>query len=401
MTPGAVRVFGLTILATAWLSAALAQSGEPSLRQVKVIAVRSDSNSELDAACLPVLTDELRRTGRTIGEAADGADAEMVVRFERHDSQLGASMDPAEAYYSLRLWKNAPRKVVWTESGSAPLRGACKQIAKTISAHLRSAIKTDKPGIDLDTVPLTNSSTGDAALGAPAGDFDAGHPTSPVSDLTLPIQSAEPSPHPVKLMSLRSESSSELDVACLSALKEELRHDGRALGEIADGADAEMIVEFELDAAQQVRYFLHLWTTEPRKLIWTDVGGATEDGSGAACVQIGKDVAAHLRSFVAGKPIPRSDAITDLPVLEYRVEPRYPSELKKAGIEGSVVLQAVIDTKGNVQEVTVVKSTNDGFNKAAIAAVKARKYAPARKDGRPVAIYFTIRVFFHFPVEGS
>jgi TonB family protein len=269
MTPSAVRVFGTTILATAWLSASLAQSGKPSLRQIKVIAVRSDSNSELGVACLPVLTDELLRTGRTISETADGADGEMVVRFERHDAQPGVSTDSAEAYYSLRLWNKAPRKVVWSDAGSAPLRGACKQLAKTISAHLKSAMKTAKSGIDLETVPVANPSKGDATLVAPAGHVDGGHPTSPVSDLTLPI-------------------------------------------------------------------------------------------------------------------------------LMFQVDPKYPAILKKARIEGRVLVQAVIDEEGNTREIEVIKSSHPGFNDAAIASVKTRKYSPARKDGHAVAINYTIRVDFRW-----
>jgi len=42
----------------------------------------------------------------------------------------------------------------------------------------------------------------------------------------------------------------------------------------------------------------------------------------------------------------------------------------------------------------VLNSTNPMFNDAAVAAVLLRRYKPAYADGKPVAIYFTIRVDF-------
>jgi len=67
---------------------------------------------------------------------------------------------------------------------------------------------------------------------------------------------------------------------------------------------------------------------------------------------------------------------------------------RRARIEGKVILQAVVDKEGNVNEVTVLSSSNPMFNDSAIEAVKQRKYKPALQNGRPVAIYFTIRVDF-------
>ena len=47
---------------------------------------------------------------------------------------------------------------------------------------------------------------------------------------------------------------------------------------------------------------------------------------------------------------------------------------RRARIEGKVILQAVVDKEGTVDEVTVLSSNNPMFNDAAILAVKQWKY---------------------------
>jgi len=83
-----------------------------------------------------------------------------------------------------------------------------------------------------------------------------------------------------------------------------------------------------------------------------------------------------------------------LPVIIKKVEPNYPDVARRARIEGKVILQAVVDKNGNVGEVTVLSSNNPMFNDNAIEAVKQWKYKPALQSGRPVAVYYTIRVDF-------
>ena len=83
-----------------------------------------------------------------------------------------------------------------------------------------------------------------------------------------------------------------------------------------------------------------------------------------------------------------------LPVLVKKVEPAYPDVARRARIEGKVTLQAVVQTNGDVGEVSVLASTNPMFNESAIAAVRQWKYKPALQNGRPVAVYYTVVVKF-------
>ena len=79
-----------------------------------------------------------------------------------------------------------------------------------------------------------------------------------------------------------------------------------------------------------------------------------------------------------------------------RALPKYPDLARRAGLQGTVVLLAVIETDGTVGEIEVVKSPDQrwGFDLAAIDAVKQWRYQPALLNGAPVAAYIQVMVEF-------
>lgn len=87
------------------------------------------------------------------------------------------------------------------------------------------------------------------------------------------------------------------------------------------------------------------------------------------------------------------------PVPVRTVAPEYPRELKDSGVAGIVTVKVTIDEQGNVSEVEVVKSSNEGFDRFATAALKKWKFKPGKQDGNPVAMQVTIPV--KFVVDGS
>ncbi len=85
------------------------------------------------------------------------------------------------------------------------------------------------------------------------------------------------------------------------------------------------------------------------------------------------------------------------PKVVHRVEPKYPEVAQRARIQGTVVLEIVIDKNGNVQEARVVRSI-PVLDPAAISALKEWKYKPARdRHGHPVSVYFLVSVKFELP----
>lgn len=84
------------------------------------------------------------------------------------------------------------------------------------------------------------------------------------------------------------------------------------------------------------------------------------------------------------------------PRIVEQVKPVYPQEAKDARVQGIVILEAVIDARGVVQEVQVLRShpSHPMLEQAAIDAVRQWRFEPGRLHGKPVAVYFTLTVNF-------
>ncbi len=80
-------------------------------------------------------------------------------------------------------------------------------------------------------------------------------------------------------------------------------------------------------------------------------------------------------------------------LLIHRVEPSYPPLARQARVQGEVVLSAVIDREGNIQNLQLV-SGHPMLVPSAIAAVKQWHYKPYLLNGQPVEVETTITVIF-------
>jgi TonB family protein len=80
-------------------------------------------------------------------------------------------------------------------------------------------------------------------------------------------------------------------------------------------------------------------------------------------------------------------------LLVTKVPPQYPDEAREASIQGTVVLRALIDTNGNVEDLTLV-SGHPLLAPAALEAVKQWKYKPYLLNGQPVKVETQITVNF-------
>jgi protein TonB len=87
--------------------------------------------------------------------------------------------------------------------------------------------------------------------------------------------------------------------------------------------------------------------------------------------------------------------VDDPPVLLAGRIPAYPELLRQAGVEGRVVLEAVVDTLGRVEagSITVVAATHLAFVASARQALAGALFRPARVGGRAV------RVRVRFPAQ--
>ncbi len=67
-----------------------------------------------------------------------------------------------------------------------------------------------------------------------------------------------------------------------------------------------------------------------------------------------------------------------------RVEPQYPPQAARRGLEGWVQLRFNISTAGSVKDAVVVKSSSSLFDRAAVQAVNKWKYQPQVQGGTPM-----------------
>jgi protein TonB len=77
-----------------------------------------------------------------------------------------------------------------------------------------------------------------------------------------------------------------------------------------------------------------------------------------------------------------------------QVQPEYPEVARKAGLEGRVIVAAVVDENGNVIQASIHSSTNSIFNDAALEAAKKMKFKPARQ--KDIAVKVKVLIPFVF-----
>jgi TonB family protein len=82
------------------------------------------------------------------------------------------------------------------------------------------------------------------------------------------------------------------------------------------------------------------------------------------------------------------------PQIVYRVTPQYTENARRARLEGTVIVQAVIDETGRVLDVQVLKTLPMGLDVAAAQAVAQWRFTPATFNGRPLKVIYTLTVNF-------
>jgi TonB family protein len=88
-----------------------------------------------------------------------------------------------------------------------------------------------------------------------------------------------------------------------------------------------------------------------------------------------------------------ADVVTP-PVLRTRAEATYPPEALRDGLEATVGLAMVVDESGRVADARVTAPAGHGFDEAALTAIRAFTFEPARRNG--AAIRSTVQLAYEF-----
>lgn len=94
--------------------------------------------------------------------------------------------------------------------------------------------------------------------------------------------------------------------------------------------------------------------------------------------------------FVIVEDMP--ELIGGLPGLQKKI--RYPEIAKKAGVEGRVFLQFVVDEQGNVVDPVVTRGIGAGCDEEALRAIISAKFKPGMQRGQAVKVKMSLPVTF-------
>jgi len=112
-------------------------------------------------------------------------------------------------------------------------------------------------------------------------------------------------------------------------------------------------------------------------------GTGVEGGDSTGIVPSGNE--AFMEAIVEEKPSVLSGP-----------QPQYPELLRQAGIQGRVMVQAIIDTTGRAEPASlkIIASPNPGFDQSAKNYVLKALFRPARVHGRAVRVLINIPIDF-------
>lgn len=89
------------------------------------------------------------------------------------------------------------------------------------------------------------------------------------------------------------------------------------------------------------------------------------------------------------------DTVDQPPVARERDSLPYPAEAKRKGVTGYVLLNLLINARGEVEQVQVLEAEPQGvFEEAARQAAKDWRFTPARYEGRDVRVWAQQRIRF-------
>jgi TonB family protein len=121
-------------------------------------------------------------------------------------------------------------------------------------------------------------------------------------------------------------------------------------------------------------------------------------------------LACQLQAFAASEPDPRpistSSDIGDIMgkdrplAITRQIPPRYPADLKAAGVSGTVTVEVEVGADGQVGEIRILKSPHSALSEAVVEAVKQFKFRPLVKNGQAVGTKMQQQFTFNLNAAG-
>jgi TonB family protein len=127
------------------------------------------------------------------------------------------------------------------------------------------------------------------------------------------------------------------------------------------------------------------------------MGELVHPGSARATVGTGSDVRPDFLPTIS-KPIEMTGP-TQPPELLGDLQPDYPMDLRRAGVQGMVRVEYVVGLDGRTdpRSLRVLSSTHPGFVLTTFQALRKARFRPAQRDGQLVAV--TVQQIIRFTLQ--
>ena len=91
--------------------------------------------------------------------------------------------------------------------------------------------------------------------------------------------------------------------------------------------------------------------------------------------------------------------VEEMPVLigglaELQSKIEYPEQARRAGIEGRVYVQFIVNEQGQVENPQVIRGIGGGADEEALRAVRDAEFQPGMQRGRPVRVQYSLPIVF-------
>lgn len=94
-------------------------------------------------------------------------------------------------------------------------------------------------------------------------------------------------------------------------------------------------------------------------------------------------------------------ALDQMAIPTIQMQPAYPEALRRRSVEGTALVEFIVDAKGNVHDPHCLEATHPDFAWAAVDGVKKWRFQPGKKAGRPVATRLRQLIIFSLKGPGS
>jgi TonB family protein len=124
-------------------------------------------------------------------------------------------------------------------------------------------------------------------------------------------------------------------------------------------------------------------------------GGAGTGTDGGIGPGRGSGLGDGSNGSTGGGPRRPGNGVSD-PILVRDVKPAFTSEAMRARVQGSVLVECVVNVDGSVSNARVVRSldTAFGLDQEALKAARQWRFRPGMFQGEPVPVQITIELIF-------